>query len=378
MTILNYVMNPKLNMSSHQGITSSLETEEESKGSGGTENPLEGMVGGRSVLLAAEGSALAIASEQDVGVAEEVAERTLSHRDTVQELAPSVSLIIAVDRDDSRQMQLPGELETCDKLKGLEAILEKESENENHQQKMLGLIEDARSLIDEHEDAFELGEARRMLDHVFEYIGYNDDILVASEFYAVKASLLCAEGDVDGALYYFGQLEELSADYINFSKRLVIINLMLGMDFVEENSVFRPDDFYKELKKLLVVDETEEGGIAQLLETEFGEDAAQVKIFHDGIKAVFEEDIGAEAVSVKFEHSVAELNKCEKDGTLCKLLNYSVPILKFGKNFRLVKEGYFDKALENIEKTESHLFECLDEYIRIRALVGIGNSRGFR
>ena len=183
---------------------------------------------------------------------------------------------------------------------------------------------------------------------------------------------------MDGALYYFGQLEELSADYINFSKRLVIINLMLGMDFVEENSVFRPDDFYKELKKLLVVDETEEGGIAQLLETEFGEDAAQVKIFHDGIKAVFEEDIGAEAVSVKFEHSVAELNKCEKEGTLCKLLNYSVPILKFGKNFRLVKEGYFDKALENIEKTESHLFECLDEYIRIRALVGIGNSRGFR
>lgn len=96
---------PKSNVSSYQGTTLSLETGGESKGAGGTEKPLKGISGGRSISPAACDNTLPVAG------ATTAAKHTLLCREVAQEAASAMP----IDKISSTKTQLPHELELANK-----------------------------------------------------------------------------------------------------------------------------------------------------------------------------------------------------------------------------------------------------------------------
>lgn len=144
---------------------------------------------------------------------------------------------------------------------------------------------------------------------------------------------------------------------------------MLGANVAgkERSEVFKPWDFYDEIQKWQLLF-CEDEKIKQLLDTGFGQNAHQVKIFCDGVKAIFKDkSADSEASREKFNQAINKLVKCMEDGTLPEILVFSVPILNFAKSLKLIEESRFDNLMEDIMKGQLTGCDCLDRFLACEA-----------
>lgn len=339
------------NMSSPQGVTSSMDAGEKSKETCVAEKPLEGMIGKHSVSFAAESSVLAVAFTRKNSSITEAVERTLLCRDmTVQKATSEVASVMPVDESYRERLQLPSELETIGEPKDLVLISERECDNEER-----------RSFFDSIKNFYELRssgnlKASKLKELKMHFKGlcayaknYPDDHIMANRLYQCMAYFSYALNDIEAALDYFAKAEEKSEGSINFSEKLFIMHLMIGMGGSGDSKVFRISAFHEELKKWVGADEAEDRKIEQLLEAEFGQDAPHIKVFRNGIKAICKyENANAEKFKMEFEQSIDELAKIKKGHPISIILKYSVPMLKFAWNLELMNQGNFGDAMENV------------------------------
>ena len=379
-------MNSASNVSSHQGTTS---LPEKSEGRGSAEKPSEGAVGGRSVSSVADDDMLAIVSagQQNAGITEESAGRTLSRRDAAQRAPSGVVLTMPVDRTAAVQLRLQRELEIVSnliselKISGDQTQPEKPGDQAQTEMMSQTMHDVAYSVVSESaslkninnklKKKKKLGELSKRLESVFDYIEKTGDRDVARDVCRSKAYVLYSSRDVVNELRFLKKIKEFGGPIDNLPESFLFQHLTLGIGVMglsskEMSDLFQPEDFYDEIKRWLSANETQEKELEELLESGFAEDESQVKIFRNGIKALFEEGVLPAAGEV--ERCITELGKLNESKSGSEVLRYSVYILKFAKNLRLIDEGYFDEALENVKRNKEHEFEYLDEYIRCQVL----------
>lgn len=320
---------------------SSLRLDGKSEETGAVENSLKGVFERRRVSSAVEGDALAVAPERRCAGITEVAERTLSCRDTsMQEITSVVASVMSIDGMCSEQLRLPCELETIAEPQGLSRLEELENESGSEKEKFLGLIDEVYDL----KSSGDLGLANKRMEDVCSYINrhHDDGKALVDRFYQCKAYLSYAARDIDGALSAFKKAEQESKGPINFPEKLFVMHLMLGMSVDGNNNVFRPEEFYEEMKKWVGADKAEDDKIEQLLDIGFKEDACQVKIFRDCIKAIFEDEgAGTEAADGKFEQAITKLTNFKKSQLISRILEHSVSMLIFARKLKQIKQSDF-------------------------------------
>ena len=362
-------MNTVPGISSHHGIyPTSPEAMERGKETEIGEEPMEMecMAWGRSVLPAAEeGSALSIMSARHdasmAGIVEAVGRISLC-QGIVQKATSGTASATLISRDSSGRIQLPRGLETIVRSRILATISQAEQNATGEQLAALTLIKSACNLvfINKLADAYELCEI------IFQYLqSHPEDWFVNYTFIQYGVHHWYATDDIDSAIYYFC-LCETRAKTIHFMDRFFIMHLMLGMsvDGERRNNAFRPKDFCNEMQKCLGANDAENEAIKQSLETEFGQNAPQVKIFCAGIEAIFKgEDADLKESEARFEQSVNELTECEKDGTLPEILACSVPMLKFAKGLKLIEQKHLVNLMEDVGKGQYTGCNCLDQYL---------------
>ena len=364
-------MNPVFNVSSRQGGMLHPEEEEKGKGTAGsTERLLKGMAGGRSVSPAAGVDALAMASAgRDAGVTQSNDRYALSCREPEQQAASGTgSSGMPVDSvDDARARLLANNLYIIDQLinpgdkERMQTVTPQARKMHDIQLKALELLDDNNKLK----------EADEMLEPVFEYVDQSGDIRVACNLCRSKAFVLHAMEDFPHALMFFERARKLdNSNIINFSESMLVQYLMLAIEVdssVIRDEIFDPEGFYDEIQRWLPNSEVQEDDVEESLESEFGNDRAPaVKIFRNAIKAIFaEEDILAAG---KVKHFIDQLDEFQNSKPETKIMQYAVYILEFAMNSRLVKQGRFKEASENIKFTASHEFKYLGEYIRCQVL----------
>lgn len=351
-------MNTVPDISSRQGITSSLGAKEKSGEDGVAGELLEGVAGGRSISPAAERNAPAIASaRQDAGITEAVSRTSLCQW-TVQEAASGAVSATPVNGAGSGEMQLLCKLEAIAKAENLAAISTQENSASEEQQAMLALIKDAYRMAPARKSA----DANDRTNTVCQYYReHSSDHLVGHRLYQCMAYNFYADNEITKALNCFAVAGPISTGPANFPERFLVMHLMLGMNAAGKSTAFSPREFYDEIQKWLAVDEAEDEEIVRALEAGFGQDAPQIKMFRDAIKAVFE-DKGADpaASGDKFEKILNKLARDAEDGSISGILEYSVPMLKFAKNFRLIEQGCFDDVVRNQCARYEYLDQCLD------------------
>lgn len=143
--------------------------------------------------------------------------------------------------------------------------------------KNFGLIDEVYDL----KSSGDLGLANKRMEDVCSYINrhHDDGKALVDRFYQCKAYLSYAARNIDRALSNFKKAEQESKGPINFPEKLFVMHLMLGMSVDGNNNVFRPEEFYEEMKKWVGADKAEDDKIEQLLDIGFKEDACQVKYF---------------------------------------------------------------------------------------------------
>ena len=387
-------MNSASNVSSHQG-TPPLK---KNGGRGSTEKQLDGAVGGRSVLSVAGGDTPAIVSRQGAGITGESAGCALLRKKGTAQRAPSgVALTVPVDRTASVQSHLQCELEIVNKLiselkiSGDQAQPGKpgdQAQTEMTSQTMtmccvtrsvMAEVASVRKISNRCKKRIRSRELNKKLGPVFDYIKKTGDRDVAKDACRSTAYVLYFRNhDVINALQFFQKVKEFEGLVDNFPESFLIQHLALvmgvadGLSIQEISDLFQPDRFYDEIKRWLPADEFQEKELKESLRYGFAENGPKVEIFRDGIKALFEE--GGLPAAKKVEHSIVGLTRINESGSGPEWLRYSVDILKFAKNLRLVEEGYLKEALKNVERAEEHQFKYLDEYIRFRVLEKTGKT----
>ena len=465
-------MNSASNVSLHQGTTS---LPEKSEGRGSAEKPSEGAVGGRSVSSVADDDTLAIVSagQQNAGITEESARRTLSRRDAAQRAPSGVVLTMPVDRTAAVQQQLQCELEIVNnlisglKISGNQAagqqnagITEKSAgrtlsrrdaaqrapsgvvltmpvdRTASVQQQLQCELEIVNNLISGlkiSENQAQAGTKGQNLNVVMRSVlscashnvmraaddlkkanGMGDlayieaaalkkheDLKIANQDFLVAFDYIKKSGDIDAAQFACGcraLIQFFNRDEVNalrfFQKgrefgypieanhpeSLLIQGLALGIGVegcpsVEYMSnLFQPEFFYDELQEWMLADETKESGNLSLRD----------KGYRNGARLLFESR-GLSAVE-RCDCYIAEFikvneSKLESDG-----LGASAYMLKFAENLKLINEGYLDEALKNVERaeksgkseeseeSEEYKFKYLDEYIRFLVLKKTGKT----
>ena len=364
-TVTENAMGPLSGVSLRQGITALQEGGEKSKAVGSTGKPLEGMVRGRSVSSAVESNFFAIAStRQNAGVTEP-ALHTLSHRRALHKLTPKV--------DCSRQLELPSELETIGRQGsfGLSLDLEEQDGNNRGRQEVFRSIK----AVYELESAGKLEEAKKKSNELSPYLDeYAEESYVVNKLYQCMAYISYASNNIEEALDYFAEAECRSEGFINFPEKLFVMHLMLRMSVDGKNHVFQAEAFYEEMKKWVGADEADDERIKRVLEIGFGENAPQVEIFRNGIKAVFKCRCGdVEAFNTSFEQSISKLTELKKSQSILGILEHSVPMLIFAKNLSLLRQCRFDEVLGSIERIKKSHRTIMDNYIHFQALKAIGS-----
>lgn len=123
-------------------------------------------------------------------------------------------------------------------------------------------------------------------------------------------------------------------------------------NIIDNNWLFKPDEFYQEIRKWLADDETKNEELDNLLEMEFSTQppiesiSFEIKTFRQAIQAIFKEKNVTAAMSA--EESLAKLVLYKEPKT--SILSYALDILNFAKNLKLVKEGVYNEAIKNIKK----------------------------
>ena len=329
----------------------------------------ECVAGGRSISPAAEeGSVLSTASARHdagtAGIAEGAGRISLCQEavQTTQKATSDMASATLINKDGSGRMYLPRELETLALSKVTKAIDHKVNTSQGLQRMMLATIGYAHQLA----FAGRLSDAYKYSEQVDQYCQQHpEDQVVSYRSIQYSAYHDYAANVIDHALVFFQNLE-MQFKAIDFVERLFVMHLMLGMgvDGKGKNEIFQPDDFYNAIQKWLGANKAENEEIKQSLEKEFGQNAPQVKIFRNGIEAIFKyDDADPKASEARFEQSIDELTKCAEDGTLPEMLVCLVPMLKFAKGLRLIKQGCLDKAMENIGKDQYTGCSCLDQYL---------------
>lgn len=325
------------NMPSPQGITSSMEAEKKSKEIGVAEKPLECMVGGHRISPVEEGRVLEIKSTRQGSGTTEATERTLFHCGVIgQKKTPKVASVMPVDGGYSEQLLLPRELEIIGEPRDLLLIAEKECEDKERRKFFESI-----NKIYELKHVGKLKEAGNQIKTLRGYIeSHSDDNVIINRFHQCVAYLLYASNNIRGALDNFARAEKRSEGPVNFPENLFIMHLMLGMGGDGKSRIFQVNDFYEAIKKWVGADVAEDEKIEQLLEEGFGQNASHIKIFRDGIKAVFgKKGVNAKESEVQFKESIAKLTKLKEDQSIPVILKYLVPILNFARNLELTKQG---------------------------------------
>lgn len=410
-------MNSASDVSSYQGMNIPPETGkgEGERETGSTEKSLEGLARGRRVSPAAEGDAPAIASTgQGAGIMEEPSGRTLLRWEIAQEAPLVEASAMPVDSTGSEQTQLQHKLEKLTIGQEDQSVNERQKEtmfsamltgftNEvggfiggliariNRIRKGAAILEPDKTQYKEMFNVInranelrndgKLEEASNVLKPILDRVTNDKDVYrcVGSSAYRCKAHILCEEKDIETALIFFEKAEQ-AAEVINYPERFYILHLMLGIDIIDGDGLlplFRPEDFYKGIKDLLVDDEKHRKGLL-----EFEEKVKKAKVLHDGIKAVFsEENVNPETPvgwdAVRFKQSIAELTKPEEAQPNINIFMFSDQILRFTKNLWLIEHGHFDEAEKAIsDKTMSNknklegvpYLKHLDRYILCQIL----------
>ena len=362
-------MNPVPKVSSRQGITLPQEAREKSKETGTTEKVPEGMAGGHSVSPAADSNAFSIAfAGQSAGVTEP-AGHTLQCRETAPKATSEAASTIPVDRTDPAQARLqhksdiinkPGESGDQTQTEIMRSIMYKTMDEAVQLARQEGKLE----------------EAKRKLEPVSLYITESMDEQVTRDLCRITALMLFDNGDIFSALAFFYQSRNHGNTITCFPEKLLVQQLTLarGAGSVKDGE-FDPEFFYKEIQRWwLSIDKAKEKKLEQIIENSFNENASQVKIFRDGIKAIFDdEDI---LVGEKFEHIIAELSKPWEGQSKPKpwILDHLPDMLKFARNLRLIEKGYLQEALEKVTSdSEDYEFQYLNKYIHCQVLKESGN-----
>ena len=361
-------------MSSPQGVTSSMDAGEKSKETCVAEKPLEGMIGKHSVSFAAESSVLAVAFTRKNSSITEAVERTLLCRDmTVQKATSEVASVMPVDESYRERLQLPSELETIGRQGsfGLSLDLEEQDGNNRGRQEVFRSIK----AVYELESAGKLEEAKKKSNELSPYLDeYAEESYVVNKLYQCMAYISYASNNIEEALDYFAEAECRSEGFINFPEKLFVMHLMLRMSVDGKNHVFQAEAFYEEMKKWVGTDEADDERIKRVLEIGFGENAPQVEIFRNGIKAVFKCRCGdVEAFNTSFEQSISKLTELKKSQSILGILEHSVPMLIFAKNLSLLRQCRFDEVLGSIERIKKSHRTIMDNYIHFQALKAIGS-----
>lgn len=365
-------MNTAPGISSRQGIyPASLESGEKGKETDAGEGLSADMAGGRSISpAAAQGSFISIASANHDASTTEAFGRISSCQDNVQtaqkttsEMAPATP----INKDGSERVQLPHELGSIAKSVAVAEINQEEKTADKEQREMLAWIKEAYELT--FADKLEDGNAR--LEHVRQYCQQHpDDNLVAYRLDECEAYHHHAANNIPDALRFFEEAcMTPSASYINLPESLFFMHLMLGANVAgkQRSEVFKPWDFYNELQRWQLGIFGDEK-IKQLLDTGFGQNAHQVKIFYDGVEAIFKDDSAdSEASREKFNQAINKLVKCMEDGTLPEILVFSVPMLNFAKSLKLIDQSRFDTVMEDIMKGQLTGCDCLDRFLACEA-----------
>lgn len=390
---------------SHRDTASSLETEEKSK-AGSTKKLSGNMTGGRSVSpaeLAKEDSALAIASTRShVNITETIEHILLLDRESVQKTDSGPILAMPVDEADSEEMQLQHELKIIGNLGNPEAGPEergankrqeksslmvivdgmknffttgpdaaapkKRYANKNQIQDMLKTIGEANTLRTSHK----LAEADKKLEPIFEYVRKSGDCSapsVVSTLCRSKAHILYIRKNVKDALTFFEKSNQF-ANPIIFPDRLHVLYIRAGMD--EYKKVFHPGIFLEELREWLADDKKHQKGLS-----EFEEKVPQVRIFHDAIKAIFEEESAdtkesRDLAAKKYKQSLARLAEHKRKGSLSTALYASDHMLRFARNLVLIKQGRLYDPEITSEKKAPDQMSHLDLYIYCHRLQKTG------
>lgn len=352
-------MNPTTDILAYQGIAPHfLGTGKKSTGTGTTKKPLEGITGGRSVSPVAEGNTLMIASAgQNAGTTEPTG-CTLLCRETPQKAVSREAATISVDRTDSEQTQLQYELTIISGLK---------EKYEPRRQTMLMTVHKAANLANSQK----LEEANEVLKPVFEYVKETEDANVTCMLCRTKAHILLKMNKLEEAFFFLQRAKDFD-DLTNFPERFFALCFMLGAkgNIIDNNWLFKPDEFYQEIRKWLADDETKNEELDNLLEMEFSTQppiesiSFEIKTFRQAIQAIFKEKNVTAAMSA--EESLAKLVLYKEPKT--SILSYALDILNFAKNLKLVKEGVYNEAIKNIKKNASRNLKHLDEYIHCQIL----------
>lgn len=367
-------MNTAPGISSRKGTyPASLESGEKGKETDAGEGLSADMAWGRSSSpAAAQGSFISIASanhDHDAGTTETF-RRISSYQDSIQTAQKTTSEMASatpINKVGSERVQLPRELVSIAKSAAVAEINQEEKTANEGQREMLTRIKEAYELT--FADKLKDGNAR--LEHVRQYYQQNpDDNLVAYRLHKCEAYHHHAANNIPDALRFFEEASTIpSTSYINLPESLFFMHLMLGANVAgkERSEVFKPWDFYDEIQKWQLLF-CEDEKIKQLLDTGFGQNAHQVKIFCDGVKAIFKDkSADSEASREKFNQAINKLVKCMEDGTLPEILVFSVPILNFAKSLKLIEESRFDNLMEDIMKGQLTGCDCLDRFLACEA-----------
>ena len=392
-------MNSASNVSLHQGTTS---LPEKSEGRGSAEKPSEGAVGGRSVSSVADDDTLAIVSagQQNAGITEKSAGRTLSRRDAAQRAPLGVVLTMPVDRTASVQQQLQCELGIVNnlisglKISGNQAQAGTKGQELNvvmrrvlscAQHNVMRAANDLKKANGLHDVAYidaatlkkceEVEKANRDFWVAFEYIESSGDIDVAQFACGCRALIQFFNYDGVNALRFFQKKREFGYPIeANHPESLLIQALALGIgvegcsSVEDRNDLFQPEFFYDELQRWALADESKESGNLSL----------RNRGYRNGAKLLFGER--GLCVVERCDCYIAEFIKHNENELESEGLGASVYMLKFAGNLKLINEGYLDEALKNVEraekagKSEEYKFKYLDEYIRFLVLKKTGKT----
>ena len=392
-------MNSASNVSLHQGTTS---LPEKSEGRGSAEKPSEGAVGGRSVSSVADDDTLAIVSagQQNAGITEKSAGRTLSRRDAAQRAPLGVVLTMPVDRTASVQQQLQCELGIVNnlisglKISGNQAQAGTKGQELNvvmrrvlscAQHNVMRAANDLKKANGLHDVAYidaatlkkceEVEKANRDFWIAFDYIKKSGDIDVAQFACGCRALIQFFNYDGVNALRFFQKKREFGYPIeANHPESLLIQALALGIgvegcsSVEDRNDLFQPEFFYDELQRWALADESKESGNLSL----------RNRGYRNGAKLLFGER--GLCVVERCDCYIAEFIKHNENELESEGLGASVYMLKFAGNLKLINEGYLDEALKNVEraekagKSEEYKFKYLDEYIRFLVLKKTGKT----
>lgn len=363
-------MTSLFNMPSHQSATSSMGVRGNSIETGAAEKTLEGMVWGHGISPVTEGSVLEIASiRQDSGTTETARNTSLCLDTTMKKAIPKVVTAMPIDKHYSEQLRLPHELETIGEPKNFTETSEWKSGNDK--QLISNLIRDAYNLKSNGRQLEALKKTTTALELAFKY---PEDSSIRSRIYQCRAYISYASNMIEKALYYFAEAEEGSDGPTNLPERLFVMHLMIGMGGDGHSVVFQPDNFYNEVKKWVKADAAEDKKIEQSLEEGFGKYAPHIRVFRDGLKAIFEKGVDTKTSNAILKQAIAKLTKIKEGQSPPEILKCLVPMLRFAQNLELMKKGHIANVVENVSmnlfgleknyvKPEQRELQHLDEYL---------------